>query len=180
MQNKGRIPSYLTLKMYHRNAVPKEVLKDVRVLWETLIKFEVGLVLQEKTLAALHDLTKARSENQPFMADNYRSFVNGIDWLYTVSQHGKLVAFMVVGGGEVNNLFVTEDFRGRSIGTFLLHNHLEIFDTGLSLKCSKINTVAVNMYRKAGFIVTSENNVYYTMQFQFVKPADEAVEKLST
>lgn len=180
MQNKRRLPTHITLKMYQRNAIPDEMLATIRPLWKELVAYEVGLVLQEKTLEALHKLAKERASDDVFMNSNWLSCVNSIDWLYVLMQYGTAVGFMVVEGGAVNSLYIKEDLRGRGIGTFLLHNHLEIFNTPLKLKVSKINTPAVNVYRGAGFITTDEDQVYYTMQYQFVKPVERLVELLST
>ena len=73
-------------------------------------------------------------------------------WVAEVS--GAPVAFIAIGGGFIDQLYVDPDHQNRGIGAALLNHAKSLSPAGLKLFTHQTNTAARNFYERQGFILT--------------------------
>ena len=75
-------------------------------------------------------------------------------WVATEGDSGPVVAMMVVGPGELDQLYVAPDRLGRGIGRRLLERAKRSSPGGLGLYTFQVNARARRFYERNGFIAT--------------------------
>ncbi|MDE6472120.1 MAG: ribosomal protein S18-alanine N-acetyltransferase [Clostridia bacterium] len=82
---------------------------------------------------------------------------------------GELVCYYsfydICNEGNINNLAVKENYRGKGIGKFLLEDMINLAKerriSALTLEVNENNTVAIQLYRKFGFAVEGKRSKFY-------------------
>lgn len=71
----------------------------------------------------------------------------------------------VIDEGHITNIAVDEDFKGRSIGNYLLMGLIKQCENNgiykMTLEVRKSNQVAINLYKKYGFVEAGIRKDYY-------------------
>jgi GNAT superfamily N-acetyltransferase len=75
-------------------------------------------------------------------------------WVATDGDGGPVVAMMVVGPGELDQLYVAPDRLGRGIGRRLLEQAQRSSPSGLALFTFQVNARARRFYERNGFVAT--------------------------
>ena len=67
--------------------------------------------------------------------------------------------------GNVNNLAVKEDYRGKGIGDLLIEDMIKVAKdkklSAITLEVNEKNSVAIALYCKYGFITEGKRNRFY-------------------
>ena len=67
--------------------------------------------------------------------------------------------------GNINNLAVREDFRGKGVGVKLLEDMLEVAKdrklSALTLEVNEKNLAAIHLYKKFGFVIEGKRKKFY-------------------
>ena len=64
---------------------------------------------------------------------------------------GAVVGLMVLGAGEIDQLYLDPDWRGRGLGDRFVALAQELFPSGLSLWTFQVNEAACRFYERHGF-----------------------------
>jgi ribosomal protein S18 acetylase RimI-like enzyme len=71
---------------------------------------------------------------------------------------GVVVGLMVLGLGEVDQLYLDPDWRGRGIGDRFVALAQELFPSGLSLWTFQVNQAACRFYERHGFVAVERTD----------------------
>ena len=70
---------------------------------------------------------------------------------------GRIVGFSGLGAGQLEMLFIDNDYRGRGVGSALLHAALARYPS-LTVDVNEQNEQALGFYRHHGFVVTGRSD----------------------
>ena len=73
--------------------------------------------------------------------------------LWVAEAGGAPAAFIAIGDGVIDQLYVDPDYQGRGIGTGLLNHAKSLSPAGLKLFTHQTNTAARRFYERRGFSV---------------------------
>ena len=71
---------------------------------------------------------------------------------------GTVVGLMVLGPGEIDQLYLDPDWRGRGLGDRFVALAQELFPSGLSLWCFQVNEAASRFYERHGFVAVERGD----------------------
>jgi GNAT superfamily N-acetyltransferase len=71
---------------------------------------------------------------------------------------GVVVGLMVLGPGEIDQLYLHPDWRGRGVGDRLVALAKELFPSGLSLWTFQVNEPAARFYERHGFVAVERTD----------------------
>jgi GNAT superfamily N-acetyltransferase len=71
---------------------------------------------------------------------------------------GVVVGLMVLGPGEIDQLYLRPDWRGRGLGDRFVALAKELFPSGLSLWTFQVNHDAARFYEKHGFVAVEQTD----------------------
>ena len=82
---------------------------------------------------------------------------------------GKVVCYYsfynICNEGNINNLAVKHDFRGKGVGNLLLDDMIKVAKdinlSALTLEVNENNAVAIGLYKKFGFIIEGKRTKFY-------------------
>lgn len=175
MFNKHTLNSGYRVRMFHVNALNDSTKEQLCRMWNELCKEEIKMVLQNETTAIiLRDHVK---EDMLFSVDSdkFNAYLAELEWIYilgTEALHPVLtdIGFMTVTKDrQILSLWVNRFLRGLGLAKYLVSNHLEIFNTDVSLQCFKNNQHALEFYKSLGFTPSYTPNpeaagdLYYTL-----------------
>ena len=111
------------------------------------------------------------SFSKPWTEYHFKNDLNNkiaVNWVYQNDKHvvGYLFGWRVMDEYHLNNIAVSENFRGNGIGNKLLENMVvylnELKVKSVFLEVSSSNLRARKLYEKVGFIPLSERKDYYS------------------
>jgi GNAT superfamily N-acetyltransferase len=71
---------------------------------------------------------------------------------------GVVVGLMVLGPGEIDQLYLDPDWRGRGLGDRFVALAQELFPSGLSLWTFEVNEAACRFYERHGFVAVERTD----------------------
>ena len=77
---------------------------------------------------------------------------------WVVQAGGTVVGLMVLGPGEIEQLYLDPDWRGRGIGGRLVGLAQQLFPSGLSLWTFQVNEPALRFYQRHGFVAVERTD----------------------
>jgi GNAT superfamily N-acetyltransferase len=77
---------------------------------------------------------------------------------WVVEAEGRVVGLMVLGPGEIDQLYLDPDWRGRGLGDQLVELAKELFPSGLSLWTFQVNEAAGRFYARHGFLAVERTD----------------------
>ncbi|MGW1712770.1 GNAT family N-acetyltransferase [Streptomyces sp. NPDC002156] len=115
-------------------------------------------VLLRSRAAALPTVAWPRSDSE--VRDYFRDVVvpHRETWVAEVSSGGGIVGVMVLAGGEVVQLYLLPDWRGRGIGDHFVALAKERSPGGLTLWTFQVNKPAHRFYERHGFVAVEHTD----------------------
>jgi GNAT superfamily N-acetyltransferase len=77
---------------------------------------------------------------------------------WVVEAAGTVVGLMVLGPGEIDQLYLDPDWRGRGLGDRFIQLAKELFPSGLSLWTLQVNHAAARFYEMHGFVAVEQTD----------------------
>jgi GNAT superfamily N-acetyltransferase len=77
---------------------------------------------------------------------------------WVVEAAGTVVGLMVLGPGEIDQLYLDPDWRGRGLGDRLVELAKQLFPSGLSLWTFQVNEAAGRFYERHGFVAVERTD----------------------
>ena len=77
---------------------------------------------------------------------------------WVVEAAGTVVGLMVLGPGEIDQLYLDPDWRGRGLGDQLVELAQQLFPSGLSLWTFQVNEAAGRFYARHGFLAVERTD----------------------
>jgi len=71
---------------------------------------------------------------------------------------GDVVGLLVLGPGEIDQLYLDPDWRGRGLGDRFVGLAQQLFPSGLSLWCFQVNEAACRFYERHGFVAVERTD----------------------
>lgn len=97
--------------------------------------------------------------------DNSTEFSNKLEYLENNLVIGTLNYSLIYERMEIDNIYVNEEYRNRGIGTKLLSYLVSIAIANdvinITLEVRKSNNIAINLYKKFGFVEVAIRKYYY-------------------
>lgn len=115
------------------------------------------------------DIEKA-SIGEPWSFSQIQGLVNDVNAIARVGIVDSTAVcyysfYNICGEGNINNLAVKQDFRGKGIGSLLIKDMLKVAKdinlAALTLEVNEKNLVAMGLYRKFGFAVEGKRPKFY-------------------
>ena len=98
--------------------------------------------------------------------NNYKPIINDFTKIYTYEINNQIVAFIIFSimyeKCEIIDIFVLENYRRNGLASKLINEIMEDNKLeNITLEVSKLNTNAINLYKKIGFIEVAVRKNYY-------------------
>jgi GNAT superfamily N-acetyltransferase len=77
---------------------------------------------------------------------------------WVADAEGVVVGLMVLGPGEIDQLYLDPDWRGRGLGDRFIQLAKELFPSGLSLWTLQVNHAAARFYEMHGFVAVEQTD----------------------
>jgi GNAT superfamily N-acetyltransferase len=100
--------------------------------------------------AALPDVGRAHTDDE--VREWFRDVVVPERETWVADADGAVVGLMVLGPGEIEQLYLDPDWRGRGLGDRLIAVAKELFPSGLALWTFQVNHAAGRFYERHGFV----------------------------
>lgn len=113
------------------------------------------------------DLSKVKSLNEITLPENYAFstwenwFNKGKKYSFVALDNSLIIGYILCDGKQLISLSVNEKYRHNGIGNQLILNSLSILKNDIDLYCRVSNKIALNLYKKYGFIIKEELQNYY-------------------
>ncbi|MDE6473796.1 MAG: ribosomal protein S18-alanine N-acetyltransferase [Clostridia bacterium] len=115
------------------------------------------------------DIERA-SIDEPWTLDQIRALASDKNAVARVGiVDGEVICYYsfynICNEGNVNNLAVKENYRGKGVGALLIEDMIEIAKekklTAITLEVNEKNTIAISLYHKFGFITEGKRIKFY-------------------
>jgi GNAT superfamily N-acetyltransferase len=100
--------------------------------------------------AALPDVRRAHTDDE--VRGWFREVVVPTRETWVADADGTVVGLMVLGPGEIDQLYLHPDWRGRGLGDRFVALAKELFPSGLTLWTFQVNEAACRFYGRHGFV----------------------------
>lgn len=134
----------------------------------------MSIIVRRMTLSDVKDVSEieAKSFATPWSPDAFEQEIrdNKLAVYYVAEEHDRVVGYAgfwdVVGELHITNVAVSPEKRGKGIGDLLMEALVQHASSGdyiaLTLEVRVTNTVAINLYKKFGFVSMGVRRGYYT------------------
>jgi GNAT superfamily N-acetyltransferase len=106
--------------------------------------------------AALPGVRRAHTDDE--VREWFRDVVVPGRETWVVEADGAVVGLMVLGPGEIDQLYLEPDWRGRGLGDRLVGLAKERYPGGLSLWTFQVNEAAGRFYERHGFVAVERTD----------------------
>lgn len=141
--------------------IRKATIEDLKLVVELFDKYRVFYEKESNTEEAELFISERLKQNdsQIFVAENADKNLVGFVQLYPLFSSTRMKRLWLL-----NDLFVTEVYRGKGISKQLIETSKELCkrtnSCGLILETAKTNTVDIELYPKVGFSLDEDHNYY--------------------
>lgn len=119
----------------------------------------------ENDISTIKILGKKLHKNFQFNLDNFSNCL-------IIEENNILIGFIIYSiiyeRGEIVDIIIDDNFKGKGYGYKLLKKAIEIIDNtnvlNITLEVNKNNLSAINLYKKVGFEICAERKNYYEGQ----------------
>lgn len=150
--------------MFSGKTISDQNLGWIRGLWNKLMEYEMSILLQQRTVAALFEEELKKSKEEGYMHQKFHEFCTDVTFFYLITHVDMPIAFMAVRNNSVLALYVEHQWRNEHLGKFLLQNHIEIFNEFVEVQCYRDNRNALEFYKNMDFEITAESGIYYRLR----------------
>ena len=106
--------------------------------------------------AALPDVRRAHTDDE--VRAWFRDVVVPERETWVAEADGAVVGLMVLGPGEIEQLYLDPDWRGRGLGERFVAVAKELFPSGLGLWTFQVNHAAARFYEMHGFVAVERTD----------------------
>jgi GNAT superfamily N-acetyltransferase len=106
--------------------------------------------------AALPEVRRAHTDDE--VRGWFRDVVVPERETWVADAGGVVVGLMVLGPGEIDQLYLDPDWRGRGIGDRFVELAQQLFPSGLSLWTFQVNSAAARFYERHGFLAVERTD----------------------
>ena len=120
---------------------------------------------------------KANTETSSYAKDTIDNY-NGELVIYNNSMIGRILVGDKRDKGFITDFYIDENHRGNGLGSKLIDDAINIYD-GYDLLVDKDNTIAIDMYKRRGFIIIKTVKNQYWMKLKSVKEDTNMTEAMN-